>query len=534
MNARTRRLSRAVAVLLASSILCAPAVAMAASTPTTAAPATPTTTVPVASDWTVYHGDPAGDGAAPTVSAVDTRSPAWTSPALQGELYGEPLVFDGRVYAATEDDTVDALSAATGAVEWSAHVGTPVPSGDLPCGDISPSVGITGTPVVDPARAEIFVVADKLAGGKPSHVLVGLSTATGKVELSQNVDPPGADPAALLQRTGLTLDQGRVVFGMGGNYGDCASYRGRVFSVPESGGPAEIFTVDAAPGQNQGAVWMGGAAPVVDSAGNVWVSVGNGSVYSAQQAYDNSDSLLELSPAMTRLQYFAPSSWPTNNANDLDMSTAPVLLPDGQVIVAGKSRIVYLLNGSALGGIGGQRASLPAACSEDIDGGIAVEDMTAFLPCVSGTIAVSATASPAGLHLLWHADVGGGPPILAGGLVWTMGQDGVLYGLNPATGALRDQATVGAPANHFPTPSVGAGLLLATSAEHVVAFRTTSTGSVPPTTPTSAAPAATTTSAPPASGGSGAAWIWVVVAGAVVVIGATIWALRRRRRRQLP
>ena len=41
------------------------------------------------------------------------------------------------------------------------------------------------------------------------------------------------------------------------------------------------------------------------------------------------------------------------------MSIAPVLLPDGHVIVAGKSRIVYLLNGSALGGIGKQEASCP-------------------------------------------------------------------------------------------------------------------------------------------------------------------------------
>ena len=38
------------------------------------------------------------------------------------------------------------------------------------------------------------------------------------------------------------------------------------------------------------------------------------------------------------------------------MSTAPVLLPDGQVMLAGKSRIVYLLNGAHLGGIGHQQA----------------------------------------------------------------------------------------------------------------------------------------------------------------------------------
>ena len=46
------------------------------------------------------------------------------------------------------------------------------------------------------------------------------------------------------------------------------------------------------------------------------------------------------------------------------------------------------------------------------------------------------------------------------GLVWTIGQDGVLYGLNPSSGAVEARATIGTPANHFPTPSVGADLLL--------------------------------------------------------------------------
>ena len=134
--------------------------------------------------------------------------------------------------------------------------------------------------------------------------------------------------------------------------------------------------------------------------------------------------------------------------------------------------------------------------------------------------------------MLWHSDVGGGPPILAGGLVWTIGQDGVLYGLNPRTGALQDKADVGTPANHFPTPSVGGGLLLVTSAEHVIAFPARSVGSAaPPTTVTSAVSTTTTTASASVSGSTSSAWIWLVVAGAIVVGGgATAWALRRRRR----
>src|ERR1022692_3433647 len=134
--------------------------------------------------WTVYHQDPAGRGVAESVTAVDTATRAWTSPALDGEIYGEPLVSSGRVYVATETATVYELSSATGAVIWSTHLGTPVPAGSLPCGDITPTVGITGTPVIDQSRGEIFVVADELLHGKPAHLLAGLATDSGKRELT--------------------------------------------------------------------------------------------------------------------------------------------------------------------------------------------------------------------------------------------------------------------------------------------------------------------------------------------------------------
>ena len=61
--------------------------------------------------WTVYHGDTAGSGVAASVTSVDVSSPAWTSTSLDGQLYGEPLVSGERVYVATENDTVYALSA---------------------------------------------------------------------------------------------------------------------------------------------------------------------------------------------------------------------------------------------------------------------------------------------------------------------------------------------------------------------------------------------------------------------------------------
>ena len=117
---------------------------------------------------------------------------------------------------------------------------------------------------------------------------------------------------------------------------------------------------------------------------------------------------------------------------------------------------------------------------------------------------------------------------MAGGLVWTIGSNGVLYGLNPSTGAVREQATIGAPANHFPTPSVGAGLLLAPSADHVIAFPAASAAAGATTTTIGRT---TTTTAPPPSAGGTDPWIVVAaIAGGLVVLGAVAWFLRRRLR----
>lgn len=489
------------------------------------------------SSWPVYHHDAAGTGVAAPVAAVDTTARAWTSPALDGEIYGEPLVSSGRVYVATENDTVYALSSATGAVAWSAHLGRPVPARSLPCGNLTPAVGITGTPVIDPSRGEIFVVADELVNGRPAHTLVGLSTASGKSEMTRDVDPAGADTAAQLQRTGLTLDDGQVVFGFGGNFGDCASYRGRLVAVSEGGGAPADFTVDAAAGESQGAIWMGGAAPAVDSSGHLWVSVGNGSVSSDAHAYDNSDSVLELSPSLRLLQFFAPSTWAADNSRDLDMATEPALLPDGSVLVAGKARIAYLLSGAHLGGIGRQQASLGSVCSQDVDGGTAVQGTTVYLPCLSGIIAVQARPSPSALRLLWSSGTGGGPPIVAAGLVWTIGQNGTLYGLDPATGKVRQQASIGAQANHFPTPSVGDGLLLAPSADRVVAFTAAApdaSATAAPVTIPSTAPRTASAGRPASQSGAGrrgtvTPGIIAGIVAALMLIGGLGWFAGRRR-----
>ena len=263
--------------------------------------------------------------------------PAWTSSVLDGQLYGEPLVADGRVVAATENDTVYVLAANSGQVLWSRHLATPVPSDDLPCGDISPQVGITGTPVIDLGRHEIFVDADTLISGpaasggvEASHRLFGLDLFTGKVELDQAAMPSaGEDQLAQLQRPGLALDDGEVVIAYGQNAGDCPGPNGPahgfVVSIPETGGQLHYFQIGS--GQDRGAVWMGGSSPVVDSQGNVYVASTDGYDLGTGQPYDDSDAVLELSPLMQLESIFYPKDWQTLSADDLDLGTGdPVLV----------------------------------------------------------------------------------------------------------------------------------------------------------------------------------------------------------------
>jgi polyvinyl alcohol dehydrogenase (cytochrome) len=416
------------------------------------------------SNWTVYHQNGLGTGVDPAGTDLDSAHLAWSSPRLDGQIYGEPLVDGGRVYVATENDTVYALAANSGAVLWSTHIATPVPSADLPCGDIGPTVGITSTPVIDAARNEIFVVADELTGPRgASHHLIGLNMLTGAPLLDTPADAPGSHPLYQLQRPGLALDTGQVIVAYGGNAGDCESaanpYHGWLVAVPESGGTMRTFEVAPSSGDSQGAIWMGGAAPIVDGSGNIWVATGNSAFQSANDTYDYSDGVIELNSSLGVEQYFAPSTWYSDNGSDLDLgSSSPSVLAGGLVFQAGKSHFGYVLSQSSLGGVGHQLVTASGYCGSDVDGGSAISGDTVYSPCESGVISTQMTAGS--ISKMWQTSTGTGPPILSGGLVWTIG-NGNLYGLSPATGAAQQLLPLGAIANHFPTPTVADGLLLA-------------------------------------------------------------------------
>ena len=421
------------------------------------------------SAWITYNQNGLRTGIDASGSSFSTVKSAWTSPVFDGQIYGQPLVAAGRVYAATENDTVYALAADTGAVLWSTHVGTAFNPSTVSglCGDIRPTVGITSTPVIDTERSEIFVVATEQVPNNATHHLIGMNLYSGAIILNEPIDPTGFDPAHELQRASLALTAGRVIVGFGGNDGDCEPYHGLVVSAPEDGSAPSHFVVASLPGDSQGAVWMGGGAPAIDASGNVWVSTGNSQFESSTDTYDNSDGVLELSPTMHLLQAFAPTAWYSDNASDLDLSTPPVIVGNGLVFAIGKSSTAFVLNQAKLGGVGRELISR-ASCFGH--GAAAHVGDIVYTGCGGGAEALRVSNHPVGLTTLWSSGSGGGgTPIVAGGKVWTIG-GGNLNELDASNGSILAQFNLGAAASSFPSPSAADGLILAPTSDSIRAF----------------------------------------------------------------
>src|SRR5215510_8212020 len=147
--------------------------ALAACGTTSHPAATPQVTATLGSgqahDWTMYHYDRARTGYVADTPDPKSLTVAWSVP-LDEAVYAQPLAIGGKIIVATENNTIYALKASDGSVMWETSLGAQVTRNDLPCGNISP-LGITGTPVYDPATKLIFAVAETSG---PKHELVAL------------------------------------------------------------------------------------------------------------------------------------------------------------------------------------------------------------------------------------------------------------------------------------------------------------------------------------------------------------------------
>jgi hypothetical protein len=431
------------------------------------------TTAPIsAAQWLTYGGSFARTSLDQTDPAI-THAPteAWTSPALDAPVYGEPLIYKGQVFVATDNDTVYALSASDGARAWSDHLASPVPADMLPCGDITPTVGVTSTMVIDPISGTLFASAEALSGSSVTHVVVAIDIATHRVTWTRDIDQAGWTASAQLQRIGLALSAGHVIVGFGGNFGDCGTYHGWVIGVPESGTGA-LLTYKV-PTQIEGAIWAP-AGVTVTTGGDILVATGNGSARSGQP-FDHGNAVIELSPTLAEQQYFAPSNWAQDNADDGDLgSTAVMILDDSRFFMVGKQQTAYLLDSKTLGGIGGELSSVNVCNSR---GGNAYLAPDVYVVCPNGGTIDQVRIGPGTTMTrgwTWTSPTGqAGSPTIAGGVLWSIDIGAhVLYGIDLSTGATRYTVplTTGTP-QHFAAPSAAGGMLFVAGATHVEALR---------------------------------------------------------------
>jgi outer membrane protein assembly factor BamB len=440
--------------------------------------------------WPTYHHDPGRSGADPEAYKPIEPKLAWQSQDLGAPMWSQPLVLGSRVYAATVGDQIYALDATTGKVEWQTSAGVPVPEKNVVCGDIEPTVGVVGTPVIDTATHTLYAVADTWEASTKTihHVLEGFDVNSGERVLTSQVDPPGAEPKTLLERPALNLANGNVIFGFGGNAGDCGEYRGAVVAAPENGGAPSFWKyAPASPAFGGAAVW-GTSGPAVDGGGNIYASTGNPNFPAGQEVttYDHSDSVIELSSSMSLTGTFEPATWLSDSNHDRDMGSAgPELLPGGLLFQAGKNETGYLIDEATMGS-GAPPVYSGKVCKgktegngEGSFGGDAYAAGTIYVPCIDGVRALTYNQTARTFSPLWHGPADAmGPPIVSGGLVWVLsgkfltGGGTKLYGLDPATGIPRYTLTLPSPVvDHFGSPSAAGGRVFVATGSTVTAYQ---------------------------------------------------------------
>src|SRR5450755_2375904 len=211
-------LAAVLAVLLAAAACSSAAPSSGPSA--SAAPVSPSaSTAPAApsgqdADWPTYDRTADRSGVSVSSPAAGSVRSSWTV-SVDGPVYAQPLIGGSEVIIATANDTVYALNESTGAVRWSRHLASPVPSG-LPCGNVDPS-GITGTPVADTAAGRLWLVTFT-AQPAYRHTLWALSLSTGATVSQRAIDLSGSDPKAQQERGALTLLGSRVYVPFGGLY----------------------------------------------------------------------------------------------------------------------------------------------------------------------------------------------------------------------------------------------------------------------------------------------------------------------------
>jgi hypothetical protein len=311
-----------------------------------------------------------------------------TSVALDEQIDAQPLyvpgvtIAGGRhnvLYVVSENNTIYALDARSGAILLHPNFGPAVTQSVLPsgCNNNSAVVGITSTPVIDTTSNTFYVMIYTYENNTPIYRLHALDLAT----LADKLPPAVVRAKARLsdgsnwtfqaahsrQRAALVEANGNIYAAFASFCDSGSSSRGWLLSW-QAGSltplPGNMLTNKLIPAQSPNdyflsSIWMSGSGPAVDRFGDLYFATGNsdfsGTTYSP--IYNLSESIVQISPDLTTVaSYFTPSGVAQLDEMDGDFGSGGVLQipsPPGypaMATAAGKAGIMYLLNRGNLGG----------------------------------------------------------------------------------------------------------------------------------------------------------------------------------------
>jgi hypothetical protein len=307
-------------------------------------------------------------------------------------LYVANLAIPGHgtrnvLFIETEKDYAFAYDADTGQQLWKVSVLLPgeSPSDDRGVGSVTPVIGVTATPVIDPAMGphgtEYLIAMSIDASGNYHHRLHALDITTGAEQFGGPKEIaatyPGTgpysvngvltlDPAWVKEQAALTLVNGTVVTTWS-SQDDTPPYNGWVIGYNEST-LAQTQVLCLTPNGKSGSIWMARAGPAVDSNNNIYMLVANGTFdtklnaqgFPSMQDYGNSILKMSISGSTYAISdYFAMYDVTYEVNHDLDLGSGGLMLlptltdvngiPRNLVIGAGKDMTIYLADTTNLG-----------------------------------------------------------------------------------------------------------------------------------------------------------------------------------------
>jgi hypothetical protein len=431
----------------------------------------------------------------------------------------------------TENDSVYAFDADSGSTIWQITTLKPgeTASDNRGCGQVTPEIGVTSTPVIDrtqgPNGAVYVVAMSKDGSGNYYQRLHALDLALGTELFNGPVDIeatyPGTgdntngtsvvfDPKQYKERSALLLLNGVIYTGWASHCDD-RPYTGWIMGYSEST-LAQTSVLNVTPNGNEGAIWMAGAGLAADSLGNIYFLDANGdfdttvNVQGFPSDGDYGNAFMKLSTANNELDvadFFEMDNEASENGSDTDLgSGGTIVLPDltdgsgntwHLAVGAGKDSNLYLVNRDSMGKFSANNGSIYQELAGALPGGVFA--MPAYF---DGTIYYGSVGSPIQAFTITNAKLstsataqtsnsfgypGATPSISANGsnngIVWAVENTSPavlhayntstlneLYNSNQASGG-RDQFGAG---NKFITPMIVNGKVFVGTTNGVAVF----------------------------------------------------------------